>query len=85
MIGDTPLDIACAAAGGARSIGVATGSHSVSQLRDAGADEFIVRDDSANVPAESKSTVDRTAVDSARAGFVEPDGVHPTIAGVAPR
>lgn len=38
VIGDTPLDIACAAAGGARSIGVATGSHSVSQLRDAGAD-----------------------------------------------
>jgi phosphoglycolate phosphatase-like HAD superfamily hydrolase len=38
IIGDTPLDIACAAAGGARSIGVATGSHSVDQLREAGAD-----------------------------------------------
>jgi phosphoglycolate phosphatase len=38
IIGDTPLDIACAAAGGARSIGVATGSHSVEELRDAGAD-----------------------------------------------
>jgi phosphoglycolate phosphatase len=38
VIGDTPLDIACAAAGGARSIGVATGGHSASQLRDAGAD-----------------------------------------------
>jgi phosphoglycolate phosphatase len=38
IIGDTPLDIACAKAGGARSIGVATGSHSVQQLREAGAD-----------------------------------------------
>jgi phosphoglycolate phosphatase-like HAD superfamily hydrolase len=38
IIGDTPLDIACAKAGGARSIGVATGSHSVEQLREAGAD-----------------------------------------------
>jgi len=38
IIGDTPLDIACAKAGGARSIGVATGSHSVDQLREAGAD-----------------------------------------------
>ncbi len=38
IIGDTPLDIACAAAGGARSIGVATGSHSTADLRAAGAD-----------------------------------------------
>jgi phosphoglycolate phosphatase-like HAD superfamily hydrolase len=38
VIGDTPLDIACAQAGGARSIGVATGNHTVEQLRDAGAD-----------------------------------------------
>ena len=43
IIGDTPLDVACAKAGGARSIGVATGSHSVAQLRDAGAD--VVFDD----------------------------------------
>ena len=28
VIGDTPLDVACAQAGGARSIAVATGSHS---------------------------------------------------------
>src|SRR5262249_16092660 len=38
LIGDTPLVIACAAAGGARSIGVATGSFTVDQLRSAGAD-----------------------------------------------
>jgi len=38
VIGDTPLDIACARTGGARSIAVATGSHSVEELRAAGAD-----------------------------------------------
>jgi len=38
VIGDTPLDIACAAASGARSIAVATGNYSVSELRAAGAD-----------------------------------------------
>jgi phosphoglycolate phosphatase len=38
VIGDTPLDIACAAASRARSIAVATGSFTVAQLRDAGAD-----------------------------------------------
>jgi phosphoglycolate phosphatase-like HAD superfamily hydrolase len=38
VIGDTPLDVACAQAGGARSIAVATGSHSVEDLRAAGAD-----------------------------------------------
>jgi phosphoglycolate phosphatase len=38
LIGDTPLDIACAATGGARSIGVATGNFTVDQLRAAGAD-----------------------------------------------
>ena len=38
VIGDTPLDVACAQASGARSIAVATGSHSVEQLRAAGAD-----------------------------------------------
>ena len=43
VIGDTPLDVACAAASGARSIAVATGSYSVDQLRDAGAD--VVFDD----------------------------------------
>jgi phosphoglycolate phosphatase len=38
VIGDTPLDIACAASGGARSIGVATGNFTVDQLCTAGAD-----------------------------------------------
>jgi len=38
VIGDTPLDVACAAFSGARSLGVATGSHSVDELRAAGAD-----------------------------------------------
>jgi phosphoglycolate phosphatase len=38
VIGDTPLDVACAAFCGARSVAVATGSHTVDQLRAAGAD-----------------------------------------------
>jgi phosphoglycolate phosphatase len=38
VIGDTPLDVACAAAAGARSIAVATGSHSSEELRAAGAE-----------------------------------------------
>ena len=38
VIGDTPFDIACATAGGARSLAVATGSHGVEALREAGAD-----------------------------------------------
>ena len=38
VIGDTPLDVACAKAGGARSIAVATGNHSVEELRAVGAD-----------------------------------------------
>jgi phosphoglycolate phosphatase len=38
VIGDTPLDVACAAHVGARSLGVATGGHSVEDLRAAGAD-----------------------------------------------
>ena len=38
VIGDTPLDVACAAANGARSIAVATGSYPVADLRAAGAD-----------------------------------------------
>ncbi len=43
VIGDTPLDVACAAHVGARSLGVATGSHSADQLRAAGAD-FVLED-----------------------------------------
>jgi phosphoglycolate phosphatase-like HAD superfamily hydrolase len=41
IIGDTPLDIECARLGGARSIGVATGSHQVDELRRAGADVAV--------------------------------------------
>jgi phosphoglycolate phosphatase len=46
VIGDTPLDVACAVAGGARSMAVATGFHSVGELREAGAD--MVRADLAD-------------------------------------
>jgi len=42
VIGDTPHDIACARAGGATSIAVATGGHSVDELRAAGADVVLV-------------------------------------------
>jgi len=49
VIGDTPLDIDCARAHGAISVGVATGPYSVEQLRDAGAD--VVLDTLEDVPA----------------------------------
>lgn len=38
VIGDTPLDVACARAAGARAIAVATGSSTVDELRASGAD-----------------------------------------------
>ena len=38
IIGDTPLDVAVALAGGARSIAVATGSHTTDELQASGAD-----------------------------------------------
>jgi phosphoglycolate phosphatase-like HAD superfamily hydrolase len=38
VVGDTPLDVACAAASGARSIAVATGGYDIETLRAAGAD-----------------------------------------------
>jgi phosphoglycolate phosphatase-like HAD superfamily hydrolase len=38
VVGDTPHDVACALAGKARAIGVATGPFSEQQLRDSGAD-----------------------------------------------
>ena len=41
VIGDTPLDVAVAVAGGARSIAVATGSHDMPALRDSGADVVL--------------------------------------------
>lgn len=37
VVGDTPHDVACALAAGARPVGVATGPFSVQQLRDSGA------------------------------------------------
>jgi len=43
VIGDTPHDIACAAAIGARAVAVATGGHTVAELRDAGA-EIVLQD-----------------------------------------
>ena len=43
VIGDTPLDVAVATVGGARSIAVATGNYSVEQLRESGAD-FVFED-----------------------------------------
>lgn len=41
IIGDTPLDIAVAVAGGARSLGVATGDYSVETLLESGADRVL--------------------------------------------
>ncbi len=49
IIGDTPLDVAVARAGGARSLAVATGTFSVEQLRASGADTVL--EDLADVPA----------------------------------
>lgn len=41
IIGDTPLDVAVAVAGGARSLGVATGDYSCEELKASGADEVL--------------------------------------------
>jgi phosphoglycolate phosphatase len=41
VIGDTPLDVAVAVAGGARSLAVATGGYSVDALRASGADAVL--------------------------------------------
>lgn len=46
VIGDTPLDVACARAAGARAIAVATGSSTVDELRHSGAD--VVFEDLSN-------------------------------------
>jgi phosphoglycolate phosphatase-like HAD superfamily hydrolase len=43
VIGDTPLDVACAAAGGAHSLAVATGVYSAADLAAAGA-EIVMND-----------------------------------------
>ncbi len=49
IVGDTPLDVAVAMAGGARSVAVATGGYDVPTLRASGAD--VVLDDLSDVPA----------------------------------
>jgi len=49
IIGDTPLDVAVAVTGGARSIAVATGSHTTDELRASGAD--VVFQDLSNLEA----------------------------------
>lgn len=49
IIGDTPLDIACAHANGVHAVGVATGPFSADDLADAGADTVL--DDLADVSA----------------------------------
>ncbi len=41
VVGDTPHDVACAHAIGARSLAVATGSHSIEQLEQSGADMAV--------------------------------------------
>jgi phosphoglycolate phosphatase len=41
VVGDTPLDVACAAASGARSLAVATGLYDTDALRAAGADTVM--------------------------------------------
>jgi phosphoglycolate phosphatase-like HAD superfamily hydrolase len=41
LVGDTPLDVAAARAGGARAVGVATGPYSVADLEAAGADAVL--------------------------------------------
>ncbi|MPZ17743.1 MAG: HAD hydrolase-like protein [Luteitalea sp.] len=48
IIGDTPRDVACARAGGARCISVATGIYSADDLRACGAD--VVLDDLSDTP-----------------------------------
>jgi phosphoglycolate phosphatase len=49
VVGDTPLDVACAAASGARSVAVATGPSDAETLRKSGAD--VVFDDLSDTPA----------------------------------
>jgi phosphoglycolate phosphatase len=41
LVGDTPMDIEAAALSGARAVGVASGSFTVHQLRDAGAEVVL--------------------------------------------
>jgi phosphoglycolate phosphatase len=43
IVGDTPRDVQCAKIYGARSLGVATGSYSIDELKEAGAD-YVMKD-----------------------------------------
>ncbi|WP_367872254.1 HAD family hydrolase [Luteolibacter sp. Populi] len=52
VIGDTPKDIACAKAMGARCLAVATGKFSAEQLRAAGADRVVLGLDDPGILAE---------------------------------
>jgi phosphoglycolate phosphatase len=62
VIGDTPRDVACAAAAGARSIAVATGGATAEQLRLAGADvTFDTLADTARVIAAIDDLIARAA------------------------
>ena len=49
IVGDTPLDVAVAVAGGTRSVAVATGGYDAATLRASGAD--VALDDLSDVPA----------------------------------
>ena len=42
VIGDTPRDVICGLAVGARTLAVATGSFTTSQLAEAGADHVVI-------------------------------------------
>ncbi|HEX2342648.1 MAG TPA: HAD family hydrolase [Vicinamibacterales bacterium] len=64
IVGDTPHDIACAAAGNAMSIAVATGGFDVSTLRAAGAD--VVFQDLSDTQAFVKFLEGKAPFDSAR-------------------
>jgi phosphoglycolate phosphatase-like HAD superfamily hydrolase len=57
VVGDTPLDVACAAASGARSLAVATGGYDADALRAAGAD--LVFEDLSDT-GEVLAAIDRT-------------------------
>ena len=61
VVGDTPHDVACASAAGARSIAVATGSASAEHLRAAGAD--VVFADLADTTAVLAAIDDLLAVE----------------------
>lgn len=76
VIGDTPLDIRCAVAGGARSIAVATGSYDEHTLRE--------HDPDAVLPDLSNPDAFMDAVDSVLAGGTRELAVTPATNRVPP-